>query len=60
MMVTEYVADINRYNAGYIYDQSYRQVLTPQARNIYLVGGAGLFPGNEEWNLLDPCWGSIG
>ena len=29
MMETVYVAEINRENAGYIYDQSYRQVWTP-------------------------------
>ena len=29
MMATAYMADINRGNLGYIYDQSYRQVRPP-------------------------------
>ena len=29
MMATAYMADINRENLGYIYDQSYRQVRPP-------------------------------
>ena len=29
MTVTAYVTDINKKNAGYIYDQSYRQVWPP-------------------------------
>ena len=53
MMTTVYVADINRENVGYNYDQSYMHVWIPhEVEYIWSQMGRD-FLGTEEWTGLD-------